>query len=36
MSQPADIAEAVLFVLKLSETACVTEMTILPQRSPYT
>jgi NADP-dependent 3-hydroxy acid dehydrogenase YdfG len=36
MIQPADIAEAVLFVLKLPETACVTEMTILPQRSPYT
>ena len=35
MIQPADIAEAVLFVLKLPVTACVTEMTILPQRSPY-
>jgi len=35
MIQPQDIADAVLFVLKLPETACVTEMTILPQRSPY-
>ena len=35
MIQPSDIAETVLFVLKLPKTACVTEMTILPQRSPY-
>ena len=35
MIQPDDIADAVLFVLRLPETACVTEMTILPQRSPY-
>jgi NADP-dependent 3-hydroxy acid dehydrogenase YdfG len=35
MIQPEDIAAAVLFVIKLPETACVTEMTILPQRSPY-
>ena len=35
MIQPEEIADAVLFVLKLPETSCVTEMTILPQRSPY-
>ena len=35
MIQPDDIAHAVLFVLSMPETACPTEMTILPQRSPY-
>ena len=35
MIQPDDIAQTVLFVLTLPVTACVTEMTILPQRSPY-
>ena len=35
MIQPEDIARSVLFVIELPETACVTEMTVLPQRSPY-
>ncbi len=35
MIQPDDIAQTVLFVLTLPITACVTELTILPQRSPY-
>jgi NADP-dependent 3-hydroxy acid dehydrogenase YdfG len=35
MIQPEDIARAVLFVLAMPVTACVTDMTILPQRSPY-
>jgi NADP-dependent 3-hydroxy acid dehydrogenase YdfG len=35
MIQPEDIAQAVLFVLAMPVNACVTEMTILPQRSPY-
>jgi NADP-dependent 3-hydroxy acid dehydrogenase YdfG len=35
MIQPDDIARTVLFVLSLAETACPTEITILPQRSPY-
>ncbi len=35
MIQPDDIAETVLFMLAMSETACPTEITILPQRSPY-
>ena len=35
MIQPEDIAQAVLFVLSMPETACPTEMTLLPQRSPY-
>jgi len=35
MIQPEDIAQTVLFVLSLPETACPTEITILPQRSPY-
>ena len=35
MIQPEDIATAVLFVLAMPVTSCVTEMTILPQRSPY-
>ena len=35
MIQPDDIARAVLFMIELPETACVTEMTVLPQRSPY-
>lgn len=35
MIQPEDIAKAVLFLIELPETSCVTEMTVLPQRSPY-
>ena len=35
MIQPDDIAQTVLFVLSLPNTACPTEITILPQRSPY-
>ncbi len=35
MVQPEDIARAVLFVLTMPETACPTEITIRPQRSPY-
>jgi NADP-dependent 3-hydroxy acid dehydrogenase YdfG len=35
MIQPDDIAQTVLFVLSLPGTACPTEITILPQRSPY-
>ena len=35
MIQPDDIAMSVLFMIELPQTACVTEMTILPQRSPY-
>jgi len=35
MIQPADIARTVLFVLNMPATACPTEITIRPQRSPY-
>jgi len=35
MIQPGDIAKTVLFVLSMPATACPTEITILPQRSPY-
>jgi NADP-dependent 3-hydroxy acid dehydrogenase YdfG len=35
MIQPEDIAQTVLFVLSLPDTACPTEIKILPQRSPY-
>ncbi len=35
MIQPEDISQTVLFVLSMPETACPTEITILPQRSPY-
>ena len=35
MIQPEDIAQTVIFVLSLPDTACPTEITILPQRSPY-
>ena len=35
MIQPDDIAQTVLFVLSLPNTACPTEITLLPQRSPY-
>ncbi|MDH3762814.1 MAG: SDR family NAD(P)-dependent oxidoreductase [Gammaproteobacteria bacterium] len=35
MIQPEDISQTVLFVLSMAETACPTEITILPQRSPY-
>ena len=35
MIQPDDIARTVLFVLAMPATACPTEITIRPQRSPY-
>ena len=35
MIQPEDIARTVLFVLSMPQTACPTEILILPQRSPY-
>lgn len=35
MIQPEDIARTVVFVLGMPETACPTEITIRPQRSPY-
>jgi NADP-dependent 3-hydroxy acid dehydrogenase YdfG len=35
MIQPEDMARTVLFVLTMPETACPTEITIRPQRSPY-
>lgn len=35
MIQPEDIAQSVLFVLSMAGTACPTEITMLPQRSPY-
>jgi NADP-dependent 3-hydroxy acid dehydrogenase YdfG len=35
MIQPEDIAKTVLFVLSMPITACPTEITIMPQRSPY-
>ena len=35
MIQPDDIARTVLFVLSMPDTACPSEITILPQRSPY-
>lgn len=35
MIQPEDISRTVLFVPSMAETACPTEITILPQRSPY-
>lgn len=35
MIQPLDIAQTVVFVLSMATTACPTEITILPQRSPY-
>ena len=35
MIQPQDVARAVLFMIRMPESACVTQMTILPQRSPY-
>jgi 3-oxoacyl-[acyl-carrier protein] reductase len=35
MIQPADVADAVLFVLHANPTACPVEMTIRPQRTPY-
>ena len=35
MIQPDDIARTVLYVLSMPETACPTEILILPQRSPY-
>ena len=35
MIQPEDIAQTVQFVLSMAGTACPTEITILPQRSPY-
>jgi NADP-dependent 3-hydroxy acid dehydrogenase YdfG len=35
MIQPDDILHTVLFMLSMPETSCPTEITILPQRSPY-
>ena len=35
MIQPEDIAQTVLFVLSMPGTACPTEITIRPQKSPY-
>ena len=35
MIQPDDIAELVLAAVKLPVTACVTEMVVRPQRTPY-
>ncbi len=35
MIQPEDISQSVLWVLNLPLTACPTEMTIRPQRTPY-
>jgi len=35
MIDPADIARTVVFVLTMPDTACPTEITIRPQRSPY-
>ena len=35
MIQPDDIARTVMFVLSMPNTACPTEITLLPQRSPY-
>jgi NADP-dependent 3-hydroxy acid dehydrogenase YdfG len=35
MIQPDDVARTVLFVLKMPERACPTEITLRPQRSPY-
>ena len=35
MIQPEDIAQTVLYVLSMAGTACPTEISILPQKSPY-
>lgn len=35
MIQPQDILQTVLFMISMPQTACPTEITILPQRSPY-
>jgi len=35
MIQPSDIVRTILFVLTMPGTACPTEITIRPQRSPY-
>jgi NADP-dependent 3-hydroxy acid dehydrogenase YdfG len=35
MIQPDDIARTVVYVLTMAQTACPTEITIRPQRSPY-
>jgi NADP-dependent 3-hydroxy acid dehydrogenase YdfG len=35
MIQPEDIARTVIFVLQMPETACPTEITLRPQRTPY-
>lgn len=35
MIRPEDIAEAVLFVLRASDTCCPVEITVRPQRTPY-
>ena len=34
MIQPEDIARTIIFVLQMPETACPTEITIRPQRTP--
>lgn len=36
MISPEDIAETVLFVLRMPERTCPTEIVLRPQRSPYT
>ena len=35
MIQPEDIARTVIFVLRMPESACPTEITLRPQRTPY-
>ncbi len=35
MIQPEDIARTIIFVLQMPETACPTEITLRPQRTPY-
>jgi 3-oxoacyl-[acyl-carrier protein] reductase len=35
MIRPADVAQAVLFILQSSVTACPVELTLRPQRTPY-
>ena len=35
MIQPGDIADTVLFILKMPGTTCPTDIELRPQRSPY-
>jgi NADP-dependent 3-hydroxy acid dehydrogenase YdfG len=35
MMQPDDVSQVVQFILTTSTTACPTEITIQPQRSPW-